>query len=65
MRVEGASPHSKEVGITLGNSRNKTKCEGETEREKEKPDNRCKKKPAHKSKQKLLAQIRSERLADP
>lgn len=44
MRVEGASPHSREVGITLGNSRNKTKCEGETEREKEKPDNRCKKK---------------------
>lgn len=32
MRVEGASPHSKEVGITLGNSHNKTKCEGERER---------------------------------
>lgn len=32
VRVEGASPHSKEVGITLGNSRNKTKCEGERER---------------------------------
>jgi len=43
VRVEGVSPQSREVGITLANSRNKTKCEGETEREKEKPDNRCKK----------------------
>lgn len=43
VRVEGASPHSREVGITFGNSHNKRKCEGETEREKEKPDNRCKK----------------------
>lgn len=45
MRVVGATPHSREVGITLGNSGNKRKCEGddETEREKEKPDNRCKK----------------------
>lgn len=44
-RVEGVSLLCREVGITLGNSRNMRKCEsrGETEREKEKPDNRCKK----------------------
>lgn len=45
MRVVGESPHLREVGIILGNPCNKRKCEGEdeTEREKEKPDNRCKK----------------------